>query len=464
MLSTQLAKRFSVCVHHFAFDQSFVSNYSKSIMSSEVDLSNLNLLFLSGVNSVHPKNLLCTKNVSFDPVKSTIDCGFNGNRISLDISGNKRCHLVGFGKAVYGMASELCKVLGDRLESGIISVPLNTQKTFSDVHLPKSIQVFEGAANNLPDESAQFAAAQIVEFTKSINNDDILFALVSGGGSALLPLPCKGVSLSEKLDIIRKLASKGATIADINRVRINLSETKGGKLAHCARNANAVITFIISDIIGDPLSLIASGPTVLPPSNSTDEEHSIDVLRRFAIWDSLPEHIKTVMTEHSTDKKLQVVENVHNMIIASNEIAVGAVLNEVRALKLNGIILSTAIEGNVADISRAYFELGKSIQNFKCNKIDRTQFLQQLSKLRRMLHIRESFLENIVCAVDESKNEQIDLCVIGGGETTVEITGNGIGGRNQELALRFSQLSYDDSLMDDVRFLSAGTDGIDGKW
>lgn len=464
MFSAQLAKKFSVCVRHFVLNQSFVSNYSKSIMSSEVDISNLNLLFLSGVNSVQPNNLLCAKNVSFDPVKSTIDCDFNGKRVSIDISGNEHCHLVGFGKAVYGMASELCEVLGDRLESGIISVPLNTQKTFSDVHLPKSIKIFEGAANNLPDENAALAAAQIVEFTKSLSKDDILFALVSGGGSALLPLPCHGVSLTEKSDIIKKLASKGATIADINRVRINLSRTKGGKLAHCARNAKAVITFIISDIIGDPLNLIASGPTVLPPNNPTNDEHSIDVLKRFALWDSLPEHIKSVMSEQSTGEKLQVVKNVHNMIIASNEIAVNAVLNEVQTMKLKGIILSTAIDGNVADISRAYFELSKSIQHFKCDQIDKTQFLQRLFKLRRMLHIRESFLENIVRTVNDSKIEQIDLCVIGGGETTVEITGNGIGGRNQELALRFSQLSFDDSLMHDVRFLSAGTDGIDGKW
>lgn len=440
------------------------SNYSKATMSSETVLTNLKSVFSCGVSAVQPKNIFRAENVSINSVKSTIDCNFNGELVSIDFSGNKRCHLVGFGKAVYGLASELCKVLNERLESGIISVPLNIQKTFSEVQLPPTIKIFEGAKNNLPDEAAQLAAGEIVEFTKKFNKNDILFVLVSGGGSALLPLPCNGVSLREKSDIIKKLASKGATIADINRVRIDLSQTKGGKLAHCARNAGAVITFIISDIIGDPIHLIASGPTVISSQNPEDEEHSIDVLKRFALWDSLPEHNKKAISEHMDDLKLSKVENVRNIIIASNEFAVNAMLREVTKNGVKGIILSTAVEGNVADISEAYFDLCKSIQNFKNDQIDESQFLQQLVKLRQMLRMRESFLENIVQMVNESKNEQIDLCVIGAGEPTVHVTGNGIGGRNQELALRFSQLSFPDNMMQDVLILSAGTDGIDGKW
>lgn len=433
-------------------------------MASETTLIQLKSLFLCGVSAVQPKNIFRAENIAINPVESKLFCNFNANRVSIDFNSEKRCHLVGFGKAVLGMASELSKVLDNRLKSGIISIPLNIQKTFSDVQLPAVIEAFEGAKNNLPDGRAMQTAMKIVNFTKTLNQNDILFVLVSGGGSALLPLPCENVSLPEKLNIIKQLASKGATITDINRIRIDLSQTKGGKLAHNARNAGAVITFIISDIIGDPIHLIASGPTVHSKQNDRNEEHSIDVLKRFELWDSLPEHIQRAIKKQVAQQSVPKLENVHNMIIASNEIAVRAVLTEVIAKNLKGIILSTAIEGNVADLSKAYFDLAKYIELFKSNQINDQEFLQRLQNLSQVLCIRNSFIENIRQIVRESMEKRMDLCIIGGGEPTVEITGNGIGGRNQELALRFSQLTFGDDLVQDVLLLSAGTDGIDGKW
>lgn len=431
-------------------------------MASDNLLNNLNGLFSCGVSAVQPKNIFRSDNLTIDTKESKIICNFNENRMTIDIGGDKRCHLVGFGKAVYGMASELSKVLGERLKSGIISVPLNIHKNFSNVQLPCVVKVFEGAENNLPDKNAVQAATKIVQFAKSLTKDDILFVLISGGGSALLPLPCKNVTLAEKLDIIKRLASKGATITDINRVRIDLSETKGGKLAECAKNAGTVITFIISDIIDDPIHLIASGPTVLPQSIDT-EERSIDVLKRFELWDSLPAHIQKALSKHVTVLNQSKVENIQNIIIANNEIAVNATAKEAAQRQLKVIVLSTKIEGLVSNISKAYFELSKCIQAFKYGQLGDDEFTQRLTSLRETLHIREHFLQNIKPIVNQSKAEQIDFCIIGGGEPTVEITGNGKGGRNQELALRFSQLSFTDNLMQDVLLLSAGTDGIDGK-
>lgn len=430
-------------------------------MASEHILCDLKELFSHGVSAVQPKNIFCAKNVKQE--ESSIVCNFNGTQLSINVDNDRRCHLVGFGKAVYGMAYELSKVLGERLMSGIISVPLNIHGNFKEINLPTKIKVFQGAKNNLPDENAERAASEIVKFLKTLDENDILFILISGGGSALLPLPCKGVTLSEKLDIIKKLANKGATITDINRVRIDLSQTKGGKLSNCAQNAGKVISFIISDIVGDPIDLIASGPTVIQ-NKTSEHESSVDVLKRYDLWTSLPERIQNILNEQASAQNVLENKNIQNLIIANNEMAVNAVLKEINAKKLNGIILSTEIEGNVADISVAYFELSKSINNYKNDKLDENQFHQQLTKLRGILHMREHFLNNIIQLVNQSKADKIDFCVIGAGEPTVQVTGNGIGGRNQELALRFSQLSFNDDLTQDVLLLSAGTDGIDGKW
>lgn len=344
MITTQIVAKFRHIIPNLAVSRAFTSNYSKKAMLPESILIDL---FSCGVSAVQPKNLFRTENVTINAMASTIVCNFNGKQVTIDISGNKRCHLVGFGKGVYGMANELTKLLGDRLKSGILSVPLNIQTTFSDIQLPDVIRVYEGAQNNLPDENAERAAIEIVDLVGKLNENDILFVLITGGGSALLPLPCEGVSLCEKSNIIKQLASKGAKITDINHVRSDLSQTKGGKLAHCARNAGAVVAFKISDIVDDPLHLIASGPTVCSAESSYQAESSIDILKRFDLWDSLPEHIANVLIGQANRdaKEIPKVENVHNMIIASNEVAANAVLKAATARKLKGIILSTAIEG-----------------------------------------------------------------------------------------------------------------------
>lgn len=462
MITRRIVTKLRHITQNLAVNRAFSLNYSTKTMPIESTLIDL---FSCGVRAVHPKSLFRPENVTINSVESTIVCSFNGKQVKIDISGDKRCHLVGFGKGVYGMANELAKLLGKRLKSGIICVPLDIQKTFSDIRLPDVIRVFEGAKNNFPDENAKQAAIEIVELARNLNENDILFVLITGGGSALLSLPCDGVSLEEKSNIIKQLANKGAKITDINRVRSDLSQTKGGKLAHCARNAGAVVAFIISDIIGDPLNLIASGPTVCSAEPSHQAESSIDVLKRFDLWQSLPEHIAEILICQANvgTQAIPKVESVHNMIIANNEVAVNAVLHEVTAKQLKGIVLSTAIEGNVADLSKAYFELGKCIQMFKRGEINENHFMEQLIQLREVLSIRDNFYENIVHILNETKSSSTDLCIIGAGEPTVCLTGTGVGGRNQEISLRFTEHAFQDpDIMQDVHFLSAGTDGIDG--
>ncbi|XP_039439633.1 glycerate kinase isoform X2 [Culex pipiens pallens] len=261
---------------------------------------------------------------------------------------DKNYHLVGFGKAVLGMAVQMERILGDRLTSGCISIPVGTLERFrgeQDFQLSRAskIQVLECAANNLPDEAAVQAARKIQSVTASMTARDVLCVLVSGGGSALLPLPKSPINLTEKLTIIKQLASAGASIDELNVVRIQLSDVKGGKLASSASKSNKVLSFIISDIIGDPLELIASGPTV---QSDFSNEDALNILKKY----------------------------------------------------------------NLALV----------------------------------------------------KNPDRDILLVSGGEPTVIVKGTGLGGRNQELALRFSVQCFQQELLKGVLLLSAGTDGIDG--
>lgn len=442
----------------------FVNFSRKAMASSNNAIENLKSIFLGGVDAVHPKRLFRSENIHVNEQKQTIECEFNQNSFTIDISNNKRCHLVGFGKAVYGMANELSKVLGNRLKTGIISIPLNTKSTFPEIELPTMVRVFEGAKNNLPDTESEKAANEIISFVETLNKDDILFILISGGGSALLSLPVEGLPLNQKKTIIKEMANRGANITDINHVRIDLSRVKGGKLATHAENAGAVVSLIISDIIGDPIHLIASGPTVI--SNENDYKSSVDILEHYHLWEGLSDHIKDIIKSNTDARKqLRLPDNVRNVIIANNEIAVNHMLEIIQSQQQIGIVLSTQINGDIVDLSEAYFKLALVIQQFILKQIEEKIFLSHLASLSSKFNIRKEFLQNIVQAVHRVQNEEVDLYVIGAGEPTVTVKEpNGLGGRNQELALRFLAHVGDDHehILDNVLFLSAGTDGIDG--
>ncbi|KAL1401245.1 hypothetical protein pipiens_006764 [Culex pipiens pipiens] len=185
---------------------------------------------------------------------------------------DKNYHLVGFGKAVLGMAVQMERILGDRLASGCISIPVGTLERFrgeQDFQLSRAskIEVLECAANNLPDEAAVEAARKIQSLAASMTVNDILCVLVSGGGSALLPLPKTPIKLAEKLTIIKQLASAGASIDELNVVRIQLSDVKGG----------------------DPIELIASGPTV---QSEFSNEDALNILKKYNLVDKLPKSVE----------------------------------------------------------------------------------------------------------------------------------------------------------------------------
>ncbi|KAJ8976169.1 hypothetical protein NQ317_002057, partial [Molorchus minor] len=172
----------------------------------------------------------------------------------------KPCHVVGFGKAVLGMATELESLLGEQLEGGVVTVP---EGIFEKYQRPSGskIEYIEGAKGNLPDEEAVKGAVKIRNLAQRLQEDDLLIVLISGGGSALLPLPVSPITLEEKVDVIKKLAKSGADIRELNSLRKRISVLKGGGLAELAYPCK-IISLVLSDIVGDPLDFIASGPTI----------------------------------------------------------------------------------------------------------------------------------------------------------------------------------------------------------
>lgn len=456
----EAVKLFFAAKSKFVFISSS-THFVRSKMSTVASEVNLPKIFRCGVNSVLPKTIFRPENfqiIGDNSRHEQVKCKFNDVDGLVDIvGGGRQCHLVGFGKGVFGMADAVSTLLGDRLKSGILSVPFGTVDKFQSIKLD-NVTVYEGARNNLPDESAAANARKIVDFIGKLTKSDVLFVLITGGGSSLLTFPCDGVTVDEKCTIVKHLASKGADINDINRVRIDLSQTKGGKLAASAKRVGSVISFIISDIIDDPIHLLASGPTVI---SNMDEITSKMVLEKYALWDTLPAHIQNAIMQNS-QLKLPPQTNVTNFVIANNQIAVEAAIKQAKEQEKPAISMSTRIEGTVRVVAEAYIKLATAVRQLQRSMIDTNEFHATLDSLQIILRANANFTKDLLDVVMGESASANGFCLIAGGEPTVEITGNGIGGRNQELALRFARSCYTNELLHGVQLLSAGTDGIDG--
>lgn len=436
------------------FHKTSIIAHSKNNMSTEQVIRNI---FIKSIESVSSKSIFANPEVQnlLINAESNVE-----DHLSKEC---KQYHVIGFGKAVIGMAVQLEKLPKFKNISGIISVPKGTAEKFKDYAemklSPESrIQVKEGAVNNLPDEDAEQTAKEIKRLAGSLTSGDILIILISGGGSALLPLPIPPITLVEKCDLIKKLANRGATIQELNTVRINLSDIKGGKLAYHGRNAHKIISLIISDIVGDPLELIASGPTV---PFGYDKHAVLTILKQFDLFDTLPPSIMEVLSRPLESPVLPEAK-VFNHIIGSNSIAIESARQEAIAAGYTPIILSSAIEGNVKDLSVFYSKLCETVMKFKNSDTSEDDFRQNFYRLQPTFKIKPTFVNELI---DSIRNGSKTICVIGGGEPTVNITGSGKGGRNQELPLRISHelsKSQHKSLFENVLFLSGGTDGIDG--
>lgn len=340
---------------------------------------------------------------------------------------------------------------------GILSVPV---KTYNSLSKGSKIRVFEGAAGNLPDENAQEAAIEITKKVSNLTNDDVLIVLITGGGSALLPLPLKPITLDEKSTLVKQLSRAGATINELNTVRIAISRVKGGKLAAIGKNAHKIVSLIVSDIIDDPLDLIASGPTI---DYQKPEVSPREILQKYNLLNTLPASIAKLIQENEASRE-EIPEPIKNsdvFLIGNNRIAIEAAMEKAKSFNLFPVFLSASVQGDVVDVSEAFFELAFAINTFPSSSND--EFVEKIARITGKLSAQSNFVNDLVAALEA---ESDGICIISGGETTVTVLGDGLGGRNQELALRFTQLCFGASTassLDDLLLLSAGTDGVDGN-
>ncbi|OQR68947.1 glycerate kinase-like [Tropilaelaps mercedesae] len=346
---------------------------------------------------------------------------------------NHNIYVCGMGKAVAPMAAQLQNLLWPHIQQGIISIPVgftHLAQLLKKPWLPKyPIEVLEGAKGNIPDEASLSASQKIIAMIEPLSETDILFVLISGGGSALAPLPKTPLTLPEKQALIHKLSSSGASIEEINTVRTRLSALKGGKLL--ARTRARVISLILSDIIGSPLHLIASGPTVLPLTKG-DTEEAIEILRKYNI--DVSTHLAEIMNRSSS---ISIpTAKVENHIIGSNVVALEAAKQEALSLGYHVVVATDRLIGEARNVGQGIAKIATHGDTFDLNVSEEVR--QQLKNL---------------------PHDSV-ICVLFGGETTVKVTGSGVGGRNQELAL--SAAIALNGHRRDVVLLSAGTDGIDG--
>jgi glycerate 2-kinase len=329
-----------------------------------------------------------------------------------------RVHVVGAGKASGAMAAAVEEAWGSRITDGVIAV--------KDGYLAptRRIRLLE-AGHPVPDERGAAAANEIRALAESATAEDLVLVLVSGGGSALTPAPVPPITLADKQAMTRLLLAAGANINQLNTVRKHCSLLKGGQLARAAAPAR-VEALLLSDVIGDPLDVIASGPTT--PDVSTFAE-ALAILDRFGLREKAPRGIVERLERGARGEIPEtpkagdpIFERVRNTVIGNNALVVDAAAARARELRLNAHVLTRALEGEAREVAETFVEMAREIKAG----------------------------QGPVAA---------PACLIAGGETTVTVRGKGKGGRCQEFALA-AALAVDG--MEDVAVLAAGTDGTDG--
>jgi len=332
----------------------------------------------------------------------------------------RKIHVIGAGKAGAAMAQaiERLGLPAEKRGASLVNVKYG--------HLAKLrwIELNE-CGHPVPDAAGVRGAERIAAIATAAGRDDLVLCLASGGASALLPFPASPVTLEEKQDVTKLLLACGATIHEINAVRKHISGIKGGQLARMAHPAR-VVALILSDVIGDNLDVIGSGMTAPDASTFLSAQA---VLEKYGIVNKTPASIRDRFASgvrgeiRETPKRGDpAFARVQNLIVGSNRLAVEAAAAEARTLGFRTLILSTQIEGETREIARMHAAILKEIARYG----------RPLAR---------------------------PACVISGGETTVTLRGNGLGGRNQEFVLA---AAMEIAGLDRAIVLSGGTDGTDG--
>ncbi|HZC20592.1 MAG TPA: glycerate kinase, partial [Nitrososphaeraceae archaeon] len=345
-----------------------------------------------------------------------------GQIVELDLDNFKSIYLVGAGKATAAMAEALYKLLNGRISAGAINVPYNTRASIERLSITE-------ANHPIPDEAGVIGTKKILNVLSRAKNSDLVFVLLSGGGSALMTLPAKGITIRQKQRIINSMLSAGASIEEINIVRKHLSMIKGGQLLKFLKSRCRVICLILSDVIGNRIDIVASGPTT--PDSSTFKDAS-SILRKYNIW----RKVQNSSVEEVINKGIHGIisdtpkpgdplfQNVSNILIGGNVLVCQKAKMYLKKHGLQAVYLGSSFDGEAKNFGALLAHLSSII-----------------------------------------KKTSRPFAFVLGGETTVKLNGRkniGTGGRNQEAILAAalkSKLSRDD----DITILCMGTDGIDGK-
>ncbi len=361
----------------------------------------------AALNAVQPQKLIQSNLTLHDSILKV------GN-LFFDLQKFSHIYVVGGGKASGEMAAALEQILGKWITNGVVNVPKGSKTKTEKI-------VLNEASHPVPDEAGVLGAKQMLQIAKQAGQDDLLICLISGGGSSLIPLPRESVTLGDKQELTKMLLKSGAAIAEVNTVRKHLSAFKGGNLAKEAYPAT-VLSLIISDVVCDGLSDIASGPTAPDSSTFQDAE---DILRKYGIWETAPAAVKEAFLKGvkgeltETPKPSDTVfEKVHNVIVGNNQSACTAVKQYFERQGVEACLLPDPLEGEARQVAMT---LARKIR--------------------------------------EQAAASKPVFLIAGGETTVTVKGKGVGGRNQELALAMAlQLKG----LEGFVFAALSTDGVDG--
>jgi hydroxypyruvate reductase len=373
-------------------------------------------VFLKALSAVDPSKILKDR-IRIEKDRLLIKTEGNSEKV-FDLNGVDKIFLVGTGKASSSMAQAIEEIFEDRITRGVITTK------YGHLLPLKKTEIIE-AGHPLPDRKGYEGAKKIQRLLKESGPKDLVIFLLSGGGSALLPFPADPIELKEKQEVTQLLLDCGADIKEINTIRKHISRMKGGWLAKWAY-PSTVIGFILSDVVGDHLDVIGSGPTV--PDPSTFEE-VWEILKKYDLLNEIAPSIwrhlqlgKEGKVEETPKPQEVVFERVYNILLGSNILALLAAKEEATAFGFNTLILSSSIEGETREAARFHTAIAKEV-------------ISSENPIRR------------------------PACILSGGETTVTIKGKGFGGRNQEFVLAGA---LEISGIEKVVLLSGGTDGTDG--
>lgn len=350
-------------------------------------------------------------------------CQLEGNIFTVDgqkydLTRFEKIIVLGAGKAGASMAGAIEEMFGDRITSGLVTVK------YGHLEDLKQVKIKEGG-HPVPDQNGFDGARAIYKLASSADEKTLVICLISGGGSALMVLPVAGVTLADKQETTRVLIGCGATIHEINTIRKHLSVIKGGGLARAIYPAT-LVSLILSDVVGDDLDSIASGPCV---PDSTTFYDCMEILAKYSIDNEIPSKVLMHIEFGVAGNVLETAregqdffKKTQNVIVGCNFNALLKAKGKADELGYNTLLLSSMFEGVTRDVAANHMAIAREIK----------------------LH---------------GYPLKRPACLLSGGETTVRLQGTGKGGRNQEFVLAAALKMVD---MDDVVVLSAGTDGTDG--